>query len=130
MQTNVLGPVEPLLCHYPWCWKNSIRGRQKYFVSPKPGAARAACAAHRLQGCAGAKVPAPSPAPAAATAALSRPPWVVPNLREGKHAPRPTLQQELLQIYKFFVEFRASLKHKAQTLIEPWLAGGKEKPKK
>lgn len=37
------------------------------FVSPKPGAARAVCAAHRLRGCAGAKVPAPSLAPAAAT---------------------------------------------------------------
>lgn len=73
------------------------------FVSPKPGAARAACAAHRLQGCAGAKVPAPSPAPAAATAALSQPPWLVPNFRKGKHAPSPTLQQELLQIYKFFL---------------------------
>lgn len=36
MQTNVLWPVESLLCHLLWCWKSSTQGKQKYFCSSKP----------------------------------------------------------------------------------------------
>lgn len=121
-------PTATLSCHQPWCWKNSTPGRQKYFVCSSQARSSSGCVC--CPPAAGLCWSQGASAELGSRGHHRHPPWFLPNFREGKHVLIPTFQQELLQTYKFFVEFRAYLKHKAQSLIEPWLAGGEEKPQK